>query len=41
MYKTLKSDSLISLEDYVREMKEGQKYIYFASASSRDVPLTP
>ena len=36
MYKTLKSDSLISLEDYVREMKEGQKYIYFASASSKE-----
>ena len=36
MYKTLNSDSLISLEDYVREMKEGQKYIYFASASSKE-----
>ncbi|MBQ4570900.1 MAG: molecular chaperone HtpG [Bacilli bacterium] len=36
MYKTLKSDTLISLEDYVREMKEGQKYIYFASAETKE-----
>ena len=36
MYKTLKSDSLISLEDYVREMKEGQKYIYYASAETKE-----
>lgn len=36
MYKTLKSESLISLEDYVREMKEGQKYIYYASAETKE-----
>lgn len=36
MYKTLKSDTLISLEDYVREMKDGQKYIYFASAETKE-----
>ena len=36
MYKTLKSDSLISLEDYIREMKEGQKYIYYASAETKE-----
>ena len=36
MYKTLKSDTLLSLEDYVREMKEGQKYIYYASAETKE-----
>ena len=36
MYKTLNTDTLISLEDYVREMKEGQKYIYYAAADSKD-----
>lgn len=36
MYKTLKSETLISLEDYVREMKEGQKYIYYASAETKE-----
>lgn len=36
MYKTLKSDSLLSLEDYVRDLKEGQKYIYYASAESKE-----
>ena len=39
MYKSLNTDTLISLEDYVREMKEGQKYIYFAAADSKDALL--
>ena len=36
MYKSLNTDTLISLEDYVREMKESQKYIYYAAADSKD-----
>ncbi|MBR6516488.1 MAG: molecular chaperone HtpG [Bacilli bacterium] len=36
MYKSLHNDSLISLDDYVREMKEGQKYIYYASCESKE-----
>ena len=36
MYKTLKSETLISLEDYVREMKDGQKYIYYASCETKE-----
>ena len=39
MYKSLNTDTLISLDDYVREMKEGQKYIYFAAADSKDALL--
>lgn len=39
MYKSLNSDTLISLEDYVREMKENQKYIYFATADSKEALL--
>lgn len=40
MYKSLQNDSLISFKDYVREMKENQKYIYYASASSKDELLS-
>lgn len=40
MYKSLLNDSLISFKDYVREMKENQKYIYYASASSKDELLS-
>lgn len=36
MYKSLHNDSLISLDDYVREMKDGQKYIYYASCESKE-----
>ena len=36
MYKTLKSETLISLEDYIREMKDGQKYIYYASCETKE-----
>ena len=34
------NDSLISLDDYVREMKEGQKYIYYASCESKEELLS-
>lgn len=40
MYKSLHNDSLISLDDYVREMKEGQKYIYYASCESKEELLS-
>lgn len=40
MYKSLLNDSLISLKDYVLNMKEDQKYIYYASASSKDELLS-
>lgn len=40
MYKSLLNDSLISLKDYVSNMKEGQKYIYYASVSSKDELLS-
>ncbi len=40
MYKSLLNDSLISLKDYVLNMKEGQKYIYYASAASKDELLS-
>ncbi len=40
MYKSLLNDSLISLKDYVLNMKEDQKYIYYASAASKDELLS-
>lgn len=39
MYKTLKNDNLISLKDYVLNMKEDQKYIYYVSAKDKDAVL--
>lgn len=39
MYKSLKNDTLISLKDYVLNMKDDQKYIYYVSAKSKDAVL--
>lgn len=40
MYKSIKSDSLISLKDYVLNMKDDQKFIYFVSAKTKDEVLS-
>ncbi len=40
MYKTIKNDQLISLKDYVLNMKEDQKYIYFVSAKDKEAVMS-
>lgn len=40
MYKSLLNNELITLKDYILNMKEDQKYIYYASASSKDELLS-
>ena len=36
MFKTTSSDEFITLNEYVENMKENQKYIYYASGKSKD-----
>ena len=40
MYKSINSDKLMTLKEYVTEMPEDQKYIYFAAAKSKDLLLS-
>ncbi|MCR5308384.1 MAG: molecular chaperone HtpG [bacterium] len=40
IYKTTNEEDYISLKTYVNHMKDGQKYIYYASAGSKDAVLS-
>lgn len=40
MYKSLQNDSLVSLKDYITNMKEDQKYIYYATAKDKEALLS-
>ncbi len=40
IYKTTNEDDYISLKTYVNHMKDGQKYIYYASASKKEQVLS-
>lgn len=39
IYETLNSDKMITLKEYVKNMKEDQKEIYYASAKTKDAVL--
>ena len=40
IYKTVNEEDYISLKTYVNHMKDGQKYIYYASASNKEQVLS-
>ena len=40
MYRSVKEDKLVTLEEYVDAMAEGQKYVYYATGSSFDAIKT-
>ncbi len=39
LYQTVSSDKMLSFKEYVENMKEGQKDIYYASAKSKDAVM--
>ena len=39
LYQTVSSDKMLSFKEYVENMKEGQKNIYYASAKSKDAVM--
>lgn len=39
LYQTVSSDKMLSFKEYVENMKEGQKEIYYASAKSKDAVM--
>ena len=40
IYNTINEDKMVTLKEYVNHMKDGQKYIYYASGSNKEAVLS-